>query len=208
MAGSAGVESSGTSGPGLASAIPLAWKPNKEADDAGPNAFAAAVVLIAAGCSANTELAVEISEKELTAVELSTIDAGCTDAGTPPCIGWSFTAAGEAVEEDVFCSEGSVWWLGNETPDGGPLPNEQIAAQVEAGEIFPIVTTHDYECADGSGAFGLKKTINFDPSIMEMSSGTWSIESGTGSLANLTGSGDIVPTGLTSSDMTGTVSSD
>ena len=101
-----------------------------------------------------------------------------------------------------------MWWLGNETPDGGPLPNEQIAAQVEAGEIFPIVTTHDYECADGSGALGLKKTINFDPSIMEMSSGTWSIESGTGSLANLTGSGDIVPTGLTSSDMTGTVSSD
>lgn len=171
-------------------------------------ALVVAVVLAAAACSSSSEFAVEFSDTRMTAAEASLTENGCTQTDTtPPCIGWTFAATGEAVDEAVFCPEGVIWWLGNETPDGDPLPDDQIEALVEAGEIFPIVTAHEYECADGSGAFGLKATINFDPAILEMSSGTWSIESGSGSLENLTGSGDITSGGGDSGTFTGTVSS-
>ena len=97
--------------------------------------------------------------------------------------------------------------MGNEYPDGEPLPDEQIAAQVEAGEIFPIVVVSEYQCADGSGVIGMKKTINFDPAAMAMDSGSWAIDSGTGSAADLTGSGDFVSAEGVDT-MTGSVTSD
>ena len=150
------------------------------------------LLLCATACSSSSEYAVEFSESFLTEAELGQIEGGCTGTGTPPCIAGAFTAAGEAIDEGVVCSAGNVRWMGNETPDGDPLSDDRIAAQVDAGEIFPIVVVNDYECADGSGIMGMKKTINFDPATMEMDSGTWSIDSGTGSAANLTGSGDFV----------------
>lgn len=166
----------------------------------------AALLLSAAACSSTSEFAVEFTVTEIPEAELNQIDGGCSGTGTPPCIGWAFTATGEAVDEGVVCPAGDVWWLGNETPDGDPLPDDQIAAQVDAGEIFPIVTTHDYECADGSGIIDLKNTINFDPAALAMDSATWSIDSGTGSFANLTGSGEMIED--ETQILTGTVSSD
>jgi hypothetical protein len=171
-------------------------------------ALVTVLLLSAAACSSTSEFAVEFTVTNLPEAELSQVDGGCTETATPPCIFGAFTVTGEAVDEGIVCPAGNVWFVDNETPDGDPLTHEQIAAQVDAGEIFPIVNVHDYECTDGSGVIDLKTTINFDPAIMDMDSATWSVDSGTGAFANLTGSGEVSRRSDVAEVLTGTVSSD
>lgn len=105
--------------------------------------------------------------------------------------GQAWSASGPAVEADLMCAVGQRRWLGAEDLDGDPLAIFEVRAMqqeaIATRELPALVNVDEWVCFDGRGSF-----VSRDPANV----GTWTIVSGKGSLAGLSGGGTVsfVPT--------------
>ena len=110
---------------------------------------------------------------------------------------YTFTASGAAVDDGLMCPAGNWAWLGNETVDGDPLPNQDIAALIDAGEPFEMVSVNMYECADDSGSIVVAQRGTVDPANPSFhepgeKAGTWEVRSGMINGSSIRGQGDQI----------------
>lgn len=94
-----------------------------------------------------------------------------------------WTATGEAIDNDLFCSAATGVLEGFEDEDGATRMPEEVGALFEAGEPFVSVSVESMTCDDGSGAFTLRFINELDPSISEgepVTDVTWTITGGSG----------------------------
>jgi hypothetical protein len=95
----------------------------------------------------------------------------------------AWTATGEAIDKDLFCSAATGVLEGFENEDGATRTPEEVEALFEVGEPFINVFIESMTCDDGSGAFTIKFTNEMDPSksygepVTEV---TWTITGGSG----------------------------
>ena len=94
-----------------------------------------------------------------------------------------WTATGEAIDNDLFCSAATGFIQGFEGEDGAIRMPGEAASLFEAGEPFMNVSVESMTCDDGSGEFTLRFFNEIDPSISDrqpVSGVTWTITGGSG----------------------------
>lgn len=113
---------------------------------------------------------------------------------------YTFTATGDAVDEGLMCGSGDWIWIGNETVDGDPMSNQDIAGLVDAGEPFEMVSVNEFVCSDGSGSITVADRGTVDPANPSFSepgttTGSWVVRSGSIGGTSIVGSGDTISGG-------------
>ena len=94
-----------------------------------------------------------------------------------------WTATGEAVDNDLFCSAATGVLEGFEDEDGATRMPEDIEALFEAGEPFVNVSVESMSCEDAYADFELRFINEIDPSISDgepVTGVTWTITGGIG----------------------------
>lgn len=143
------------------------------------------VVVIAAGCSSSEPLGFDLARPM-----------------APPPV--PITISGEAVEEEVVCSDGT-FLIGSHMEDmeGNLLEGEQWEATFESavadGSVAEMTHRAEIECSDGSGTITVVEHWRYDFAVLDIESfgqgrinmGTWTVQ-GTGDYESLTGSGDFL----------------
>jgi len=137
-----------------------------------------AVVLV--GCSSSEPLAVEFSHSDV-----------------PDNL--SFVATGAAVDEAVMCAAGMHEMVRFESMEGDEITDldwaDMFDSAMDSGTVAEMVVFEDWVCDDGSGAFALELHSRFDFATFEFEGqqdiGTWEINEGTDSYADVTGSGNV-----------------
>lgn len=148
--------------------------------------LSALIVVVAAGCSSSEPLSFDLARPM-----------------APPPV--PVTISGEAVDEGLVCSDGTVPVGGGRMEDmeGNPLAGEQWEATfesaVENGAVAEFMHWATTECNDGSGSITIIEHWRYDFAVLDIESfgqgrinhGTWTLE-GTGDYESLTGSGDFL----------------
>ena len=159
-----------------------------------PNATAAASatteVTSTTAASTTTTAALVPESDEGLAVEFS----HSQEHGVQP-----FVATGAAVDGAAMCAAGTHEIERLESIEGGEITDEDWAdmfdSAMDAGTVAEMVVFEDWICDDGSGAFTLELHNQFDFATFEFEGqqdvGTWEINEGTDSYADVTGSGNI-----------------
>ena len=94
-----------------------------------------------------------------------------------------WTATGEAIDNDLFCSVATGVLKGFEDEDGAIRMPEDIEALFEAGEPFVNVSVESMSCDDAYADFELRFIDEIDPSISDgdrVAGVTWTITGGIG----------------------------
>jgi hypothetical protein len=161
------------------------WRQNQEEDELSLILLAAFVAMIAASCSSSEPLGFDLARPM-----------------APPPV--AVTISGEALDENVVCSNGT-FLVGSRMEDmeGNLLPGEQWEATfesaVESGSVAEFMHYATTECNDGSGTITIIEHWHYDFAELDIESfgqgrinnGTWTLE-GTGDYESLTGSGDFL----------------
>ncbi|MDJ0769992.1 MAG: hypothetical protein QNJ12_14420 [Ilumatobacter sp.] len=117
----------------------------------------------------------------------------------PPVL---FTISGEAADEGVVCSNGTVDDTGLEDMSGNLIDlaawAQMFDAAMETGSVAEATSVLNVECADGSGSLTITEHVRFDFGVLDVETmgsgrvenGTWTLE-GTGDYEDLTGSGEL-----------------
>ncbi|MFC2153810.1 hypothetical protein ACFLQ7_04185 [Actinomycetota bacterium] len=95
----------------------------------------------------------------------------------------AWTATGEAIDNDLFCSAATGVLEGFEDEDGAPRVPGDIEALFEAGEPFVNVSVESMSCEDAYADFELRFINEIDPSITDrepVTKVTWTITGGPG----------------------------
>jgi hypothetical protein len=159
-------------------------------------------VLVVAGCSAGDpttsdeyqalEQELVAAEQQLAEAEQELVEANsgshCGDIAFEHTLdmpsGTSvWTATGEAIDNDLFCSVATGVLDGFEDEDGAPRMPEDIEALFEAGEPFVNVSVESMSCGDAYANFELRFINEIDPSISDgepVTKVTWAITGGIG----------------------------
>lgn len=110
----------------------------------------------------------------------------------------SVQISGEAADEGLVCSEGTLRRLSMESMEGDPISEQQGVANweeaMESGATLEVLLHEEINCSDGSGSFVIEFQNVVQPSTLDYEGanevGTWTIAGGTGDYEDLSGEGD------------------
>ena len=92
-----------------------------------------------------------------------------------------WTATGEAIDNDLFCSVATGELKGFEDENGATRTPEDIEALFESGEPFVNVSVESMHCGDAYADFELRFINHIDPTASSGGIGTtWTITGGVG----------------------------